>query len=229
MKTVGIVINGRLGSTRCPRKLIRPFDGTTLFEIAMKKLSLLSSRVNVYTGIAEQELIEVAERYPNVEILHREMDAVLPGYGDHKKIYAHYENIKDDYIMWLNPCHPLISEKTIMSAINDACFSQRNSYTSVVETNDWIFNEDGTPLTNTQSKMLSTDHSKKHFKVAHAFHIINKAFFLKEFQIWTLTQNDPALIEIPAEENFDVNTELEFSIAEMAYSKFKTEGHVTIK
>ena len=62
-------------------------------------------------------------------------------------------------------------------------------------------------------------HSKKHYKVAHAFHVINRDFFLKNFQVWTLQKNDPAMIEIPEDENFDVNTETEFFIAEAAYTK----------
>ena len=49
---------------------------------------------------------------------------------------------------------------------------------------------------------------------------IRKKYFLKTSQVWTLTKNDPNLIEIPEEENFDVNTETEFFIAEKAYEKY---------
>jgi len=52
---------------------------------------------------------------------------------------------------------------------------------------------------------------------AWVFHVINKRFFLKDYQYWTLTRNDPALIEIPAGESYDVNDEMEFHLAEAAY------------
>jgi len=68
--------------------------------------------------------------------------------------------------------------------------------------------------------MLSTDHSPKYFKVAHAFHIINKEYFLTNNQVWTLEKNDPYLLEIPEEESYDVNTKKEFEIAESAYKTF---------
>ena len=68
--------------------------------------------------------------------------------------------------------------------------------------------------------MLSTAHSKKFYKVAHAFHVINKQFFLKDYQVWTLTKNDPHLIPISESENYDVNTEDEFFITEQAYKNF---------
>ena len=47
MASIGIVVNGRISSTRCPQKLIRPFGGTTLFDIAMSKLSELSQYLKI--------------------------------------------------------------------------------------------------------------------------------------------------------------------------------------
>ncbi|NJM31810.1 MAG: hypothetical protein HC848_01630 [Limnobacter sp.] len=126
--------------------------------------------------------------------------------------------------MWLNPCHPLLSLDTLRRAVDHVQATGHNSYTSVIATTDWIFDEQGNAVTNTAASMLSTAHSPKFFKVAHGFHVINKEFFLKDFQYWTLTHNDPALIEIPEEENYDVNTPIEFEIAEAAYKRAKTSA-----
>ena len=219
-RTIGIVVNGRLQSTRCPQKLIRNFAGTTLFEIAMKKLAKLSANFNVYAGVAEKELIDIVDRYPEVKKLERSLEAVRPGYGAHEKVYEHYGWIEEDLIMWLNPCHPLLSPDTIVNSIKIVENSAHPSYTSVVKTSDWIFNNEGLPLTNRSAETLSTAHSTINYKVAHAFHFIRKKYFLKTSQVWTLTKNDPNLIEIPEEENFDVNTETEFFIAEKAYEKY---------
>ena len=224
MASIGIVVNGRISSTRCPQKLIRPFGGTTLFDIAMSKLSELSQNLKVYTGIADKELIDIAVKYPKVQILERSPEAVAPGYSDHKKVFAHFQHIDADYIMWLNPCHPLLSTHTILSAVDIASKAQYNSYTSVVPTTDWIFSDSGTPVTNKTPSMLSTAHCETYSKVAHAYHIINKNFFLKDYQYWSLTPNDPHLLPIPDIENFDVNTELEFTVAELAYNHFKNHS-----
>ena len=220
MPSVGLVVNGRLSSTRCPRKLIRPFSGTTLFDISLTKLSTLSSHVNTYVGVADQELINISSNYPNVKLLRRSQLAIQPGYGDHREIFAHYKLIDADYIMWINPCHPLLSIESILKAVDIVQKSQFNSYTSVVPTTDWIFASDGLPITNKKPNMISTAHCDSYMKVAHAFHIFRKDLFLRTFQHWTLTPNDPSLIQIPDSENFDVNTELEFTIAELAYRHF---------
>lgn len=219
MATISVLINARTRSTRLPRKLVLPFAGTTLIDVALEKLDRMDFFAHRYFAVAEPELREKAVGLRNVEILDRDPDAVLPGYNDHRKVFAHYERVDSDYIMWLNPCHPLLSLDTLHRAVDHVLATGHNSYTSVIPTTDWIFDEEGNAVTNTRATMLSTAHSQKFFKVAHAFHVIRKAFFLKEYQYWTLTKNDPALIEIPEEESYDVNTPMEFEIAEAAYKR----------
>jgi CMP-N-acetylneuraminic acid synthetase len=223
MPSISILINARLQSSRLPRKLVLPFAGTTLIDIALKKLNCMDFFAHRYFAVAEDDLKERALKFTNVEILNRRPEAVLPGYGDHRIIYEHYASCDSDYIMWLNPCHPMLSLDTIRKAADYVLETKYNSYTSVVPTTDWIFDENGIAITNTQASMLSTAHSKRFYCVAHAFHVINKAFFLKDYQIWTLTKDDPHLIEIPEEENYDVNTPLEFEVAEAAYRRFQDQ------
>lgn len=221
MTTISVLINARTKSTRLPRKLVKPFAGTSLIDIALEKLDRMDFFSHRYFAIAEEELRAKALKYENIEILDRKPDAVAPGYNDHRKVFEHYERVDSDYIMWLNPCHPLIGLDTLKKAVEYALEKKYNSYTSVIPTTDWIFDDQGEPVTNTQASMLSTAHSRNFYKVAHAFHIISKKFFLLDYQYWTLTKNDPALIIIPEEESYDVNTEMEFEIAESAYLRSK--------
>lgn len=217
MTTISVLINARTRSSRLPRKLVLPFAGTSLVDIALEKLDRMDFFAHRYFAVAEEELKLRLLHYPNVELLERDSDAVNPGYNDHRKVFAHYERVESDYILWLNPCHPLLSLDSLRGAVEQVLETRHNSYTSVIPTTDWIFNEAGEPITNTQASMLSSAHSQRFFKVAHAFHVINRRFFLKDYQYWTLTRNDPALIEIPAEESYDVNDEMEFRLAEAAY------------
>lgn len=223
MATISVLINARTTSTRLPRKLVLPFAGTTLIDIALKKLDRMSFFSHRYFAVAEAELKVKAAAYNNIEVLERDPDAIRMGYNDHRKVFAHYEHIKSDYILWLNPCHPLLSSDTLQKAVHQVLETSYNSYTSVIPTTDWIFNDSGEPVTNTQASMLSTAHSPNFYKVAHAFHVIKKSFFLKDYQYWTLTRNDPALINIPVEESYDVNDEMEFHIAEAAYIRHLAE------
>lgn len=219
MTTVSALINARTKSSRLPRKLVLPFAGTTLVDIALEKLNAMDFVEHRYFAVAEDELKRRVTGHDRVELLQREEEAVQPGYNDHRKVFAHYARVQSDYIMWINPCHPLLSLDSMRRAVDLVRATRYNSYTSVIPTTDWIFNERGEPVTNTRASMLSTAHSQQFFKVAHAFHVINKAFFLEHFQYWTLTPNDPALITIPDDESYDVNTEIEFEVAEAAYRR----------
>lgn len=223
MTTISVLINARTQSSRLPRKLVLPFAGTALVDIALEKLDNMNFFAHRYFAAAEEELKLRVASYANVELIERDPGAVKPGYNDHRKVFAHYEKIQSDYILWLNPCHPLLSLDTLRGAVEQVLETGHNSYTSVIPTTDWIFDDAGDPITNTQASMLSSAHSRRFFKVAHAFHVINKAFFLKDYQYWTLTRNDPALIEIPVEESYDVNDEMEFRVAEAAYLRHLAE------
>ena len=217
MKNISALINARTLSSRLPRKLLLPFNGSTLIDIALEKLDKMDFFDNRYFAAAEDELLDKARNYKNIKILKRDPISIKPGYGDHQKIYAHYKLIETKYFMWINPCHPLLSIKTIKQAFDQYNENEFNSYTSVIKTQDWIFNNLGEPITNKTPEMLSSDHSERFYKVAHAFHIINKEFFMKNNQVWTLRRNDPHLLEIPEEEAYDVNTKKEFEIAKSAY------------
>jgi CMP-N-acetylneuraminic acid synthetase len=226
MTTISVLVNARTRSTRLPRKLVLPFAGSTLVDIVLEKLDRMDFFDHRYFAVAEPELREKAIGRTNVQILDRDPDAVAPGYNDHRKVFAHYARVESEYIMWLNACHPLLSLDTLRRAVDHVRATRLNSYTSVIPTTDWIFDDAGEPITNTQASMLSTAHSRKFFKVAHAFHVINKAFFLREYQYWTLTRDDPALIEIPEDESYDVNTAMEFDIAEAAYQRAQAAAKV---
>lgn len=221
--TIAALINARTTSSRLPMKLVLPFAKTTLIDIALGKLNAMDFFTRRYFGVAEKELRDHAAKMANIEVLDRDPGSVMPGYNDHRKIFAHYERIEADYIMWINPCHPLLSAATLRHACTQVIATRHNSYTSVIPTVDWIFDESGEPITCRQPTILSTAHSAKYYKVAHAFHVIRKEFFLCEYQYWTMTRNDPALIEIPAGESYDVNDEMEFNVAEAAYERSLTQ------
>ena len=57
------VIQARLNSQRVPQKMIRDFNGTNLFSIAIDKVldSKIIPKDNFYVSICEDKLIDIAE------------------------------------------------------------------------------------------------------------------------------------------------------------------------
>jgi len=127
----------------------------------------------------------------------------------------------------LNPCLPLLGVDTVRRAYDRFQETAARSYTSVVRTRDWVFDAEGEPLTNRNPANLTTNAGAYYYKAAHAFHIVNKAFFAETGLHWTFAKGDPYLIEIPEDEYADVDTEPEFRLAEMRWRERYEAPRVT--
>lgn len=217
MKSISVVTNARLGSTRVPQKLMRPFADSSLIEIALSKLDKMDFFEHRYLAVAEKELVELGRKYPNVEVLERHTAAVKKGVNPLTVTFEHFLRVPSDYIFVFNPCLPCIRIETIKRAFDYFQATEYNSYTAVVPTGDWIFDSDGNPLTNSDPRNVTTNKNLTFLKGCHAFHIINKAFFHEQNILWSFTQNDPHLVRIPEEEAVDVDTPAEFELAEQTY------------
>lgn len=223
MTTFAGVIMARTQSTRVPEKAIRNFGNTTLIDIALSKLSKMSFLDYRYLAVAEDVLASKAEKFSNIEVLWRRPESVTKGDVPFDIRSEHYTRINTDYIVIINSCHPFLSVETIKKAVDKVRENHYNSYTSVIETVDWIFTQDGLPITNKNPNIVSTTETPKYFKVAHAFHIIRPQFLKDKNMLWTFQKHDPHLIPIPEIEAIDIDNELEFDIAESLFITGKCE------
>ena len=220
MKSISVVINARLNSSRVEKKLVRPFANSSLIKIALEKMNLMNFFEKRYLAVAESEFNSIAKEFNNIEILQRNLNAVKKGVNPLEITFEHYLRVPTDYVFVFNPCLPCIKIETIKKAFNYFQNTDYNSYTAVIPTGDWIFDSEGKALTNIDSKNVTTNKDLKFFKGCHAFHIIKKEFFYKEKLLWTFSKNDPHLFQIPVEEAIDVDTLNEFNLAEAIYKKY---------
>jgi spore coat polysaccharide biosynthesis protein SpsF (cytidylyltransferase family) len=72
IKDICLIVQARLSSERCPRKMIRTFAGSNLVEICLKKLkqSEVFDQSNIYLSVYDKELVDVAEKN-NINVFHR--------------------------------------------------------------------------------------------------------------------------------------------------------------
>lgn len=219
MKSISAVINARIGSSRVENKLMREFADSSLIEIALEKLDKMNFFEHRYLAVAEQELIEVGQKYENVKILKRNAAAVQKGVNPLAVTFEHYLRVPSDYVFVFNPCLPCINIDTIKRAFDYFQETSHNSYTAVIPTGDWIFDSNGNALTNSDPRNVTTNKEISFYKGCHAFHIINKKFFRDEGLLWTFQPHDPHLVPIPKEEAVDVDTPLEFDLAQLEYRR----------
>lgn len=220
MRPVSVIINARLMSSRMQNKMIRPFCGTDLLEIALEKLNKLDFFENRFFAVAEDELIAKASKYENIEILKRKSEAVQPGPHHPLVTFEHYTRVPTKYFFVINSCSAFLSIDTIRAAYNKFQETDHRAYISAVETRDWLFDQSGKALTHTNPDALqNTSDGKIFYRATHAFYIADRDYFTENNgKLWNLQKDDPHLIKMPVEESFDVDTDLDFDISQCLYS-----------
>ena len=219
MKQVSAIVNARLSSSRMRNKMIRPFCGTDLLEIALEKLDKLDYFSHRFLAVAENELMEKAKKYKNVKILKRKKESVAPGPHLPLVTFEHYTRVPTEYFFVMNSCSVFLTLYTIKSAYD--IFQQTNyrAYMSSVETRDWIFDQDGKPITHTDPDAYqNTSNGRIFFRATHAFYIANRDYFSQNNgKLWNLKINDPYLIPMPIEESLDIDSDFDFEISQSLY------------
>lgn len=219
MKRVSVVMNARTQSTRVPRKLVRPFAGTTLLDIALAKLDQMDFFEHRFLAVAEEELKAMATRYRNVEILHRDSAAVQRGVNPQNLTFAHYLKIPSDYIFVVNPCLPCLSVETVRAAHDYLQSTEYPAYMAAIPTGEWVFDPDGNPLTLKDPGNLTTNINRSFQKATHAFYALDKRRYAEKGYMWTFAKDDPHLVLMPEDEAVDVDTMLEFEYAELVWNQ----------
>lgn len=226
MRRISALVNARLDSSRVEQKMTRSFAGTTLIEIALEKLNVLNYFDNRFFAVAEEELERFAVEYENVEILKRKPEAVAKGPHPPMVTFEHYTRVPTKYIFVINACHAFLSLGTINKAYEIFQETNHRSYLAVMPTREWIFTGEGVALTHKDPNALqNTSDGQHHYKATQAFYIIDKDYFIEtKGRLWTLTPNDPFLIEMPPEEAIDVDTEDEFVFSSFLYGKLMNKN-----
>jgi CMP-N-acetylneuraminic acid synthetase len=225
IKVVALIM-ARSASTRCPNKLLRKFGNTTIIDIALNKLNKMDFVDERILAVAEDVFIEKLKEYPNVNLYKRTMESVSKGHPPLKVRYEHYYKINADYVMFFNPCHPFVRLDTLKDAVNIVREKHCNSFTSVIPSNEWVFDVNGNPVTHNDPKITATNQGTVRTKVAHAFHIFRPEYFRMNDVLWSFAKDDPALIPISEEEALDIDTELEFTLSELLYCKKMQSGEL---
>ena len=118
---IAIVMTVRKNSTRCKNKLLRNFAGTTLFDIALQKLSKMEG-FDIFVGAYEKEFIVKISEHPRINLIKRSKESVnLSGYEKNAstKLFEMYNKIDHKWLFWINPCHAFLKLDTIKNAIKE--------------------------------------------------------------------------------------------------------------
>jgi len=217
---IGVCSLSRLSSTRCKRKMIRPFADTTLTDIILSKLSIL--KYDVFFG-GYEDIFKIKCQTHNVPFIKRTKQSALVD-EPASIIYEFFTKVPHEYILLINACIPFLKTQSIVNFLNIckknnkpkfAVFKKNNYYMSVMG-EKYNFND---TLTTINTKNVSPV-----YEFAHVFYYFKKSYF--EETGWYWDWNEVEYIEIDeGMETFDIDTEEQFIMAEAFW---KHTGHMVI-
>jgi len=228
---VAVVVQARLSSERCPRKMIRPFADSTLTEVMTKKI--LSSKVipknNFYLSVYDPELKEIGHRL-GANVFNRSEASALwdGGPKSHiKDMYEWHNKIPFKYVVLVSACTPLLEVATIDNFFSAYLETKSDGLFAVVEKKNYFWNKEGAlisrwpatePAMNT--KAVEATYEAAHCLYAGRMDKISQGIWMGDFQ----KPGDIELFPISENEIYDVDYEWQFPIVESIYKTVNKIG-----
>ena len=216
----------RLGSVRTRRKNLRPFGDTTLFEHALRfRKSRSLSRL--YVAAYEPEFEEILERYPDVVFIKRSRRSAEG--EDLESIYDFLGDIEEDYLATINTCLPFLRLETFDAAIEYYRGHLFPTMVGACEAPGWYFTGDTHRLVNAGAEgVINSKNLMPLLKSSPAVLCWHRRRVMEEKRFWTMAADDPHLYLLPPEECIDIDTELEFEIAEALFVHRQRTGRLQL-
>ncbi len=222
IKDVCILTQARLGSQRVPRKMLRPFAGSTLVDILFDKLKLskVIPKENVYLCAWEEELKEAGRKH-GVNIFNRSKESANED-NNMKLIYEWHDKLPFKYIILISACNPLLKIETIDSFIQDFLESEREGAFAVIKKKTYYWSEEGKAITDWKgASIMNTKVVEPMYEAAHCLYASRLDIIKDGFWMDTNSPPEPELVTMDEFEAFDIDYEWQFTVGEKLYSLFK--------
>ncbi len=230
---VCVIVQARLSSQRCPRKMVKPFAGTTLTDICLEKLSASNviPKENIILSVYETELKDIGKKH-GITIFDRSKKSAFwdGGEGTHiKDMYEWWDKVPFKYTVFVNACAPMMRTKTIDDFFTAYINSKSDGMFAVLPKKNYFWNEsgkminkwpDGEPCMNT--KAVEPTYEAAHCLYASRLDTIGDGIWMGDFN----KPGDIELVEMPEFDAFDVDYEWEFVAYESMYSELKRTGQI---
>jgi len=216
LEDILFVIQARVNSERVPNKMLRPFSGTNLFEIALEKIKKTQIPTeNFIASVYEQSLIDVANRHGFKEY-RRTLESNMEE-RDIRIMYEWYNKFpKYKYAIKINACNLFLKAETIDAFINHYLESDNDGLFAVTSKQQYYWASDGELTTEWPEgyNIMNTKRVGKTFEAAHCLYagsleLIDQGKWMGEPPY---TKNNPELFEVEDFEALDIDHEWEFDL-----------------
>ena len=228
IEDVAVVIQARLSSQRVPRKMIEPFAGSNLTEIAVKKIldSTVIPKENFYLSVHESELVAVGTKL-GVNIFERSERSALwdggPG-AELVDMYEWWDKVPHKYVVLVSACAPMLTTETIDKFFQEYLQTESDGMFAVMEKKNYFWNTDGKMLnswpeteTALNTKAVETTYEAAPCLYAGRLASIGQGIWMGDFSV----EGDIELVPVPEGECYDIDYPWQFELYEIMYNQLK--------
>lgn len=221
LNEICLIVQARLGSQRVPRKMIKPFAGTTLVDILFKKLKSLKNipTKNIYFSAYEDELKQIAENH-HINIFHRSEQSAKSEGDPLSEIYEWYNKLPFKYVVLVSACNPLLKAETIDDFIDNYAKSDKNGGFAVFEKKTYYWDKNSKPISDWKGRTtMNTKFAEPTYEAAHCLYASEMSGI--ENGVWMDDKSppQPELFVMNELEAFDIDYQWQFDTAEAIYKK----------
>jgi len=211
-------------SVRVPQKNYRDFAGKPLYQWIIATLLAVPEIDAILVNTDSPEVQRgLAAKFPQVHVVDR------PEYlrGDKvpmNEILVHDTGlIAADYYLQTHSTNPLLRSATVSTAIDTFLknIPEYDSLFGVTRLQTRLWDQRGQPINHDPKVLLRTQDLPPVFEENSCIYIFNRNNLLKRRN---RLGERPIMFEIPAVEAWDIDEELDFTIAEMLYRKLYGQG-----
>ena len=212
------VVAVRVGSQRVKDKNIKPFAGSNLLEL---KLSLLKQVRNIDEIVVDSDSDEMLD----IGIAHgvsvqKRIDYYASSECTNSEFHGHIAETTETDIIFLAPvCAPFVSIESHENSIDYYLQNDFDSVVSVTEVRNhlWL---DGKPLNYDLNNVPNSQDLPDVLKLNYGITIVDREVMKNEKRV---VCHSPGFYKLNEIESIDIDTELDFMIAEIIYEKYYKE------
>jgi CMP-N-acetylneuraminic acid synthetase len=222
---LALILPVRRDSERVPNKMLRPFAGSTLYDIALEKLEPF--KAIAYVAAHETEFLRAAANR-GFRLIERSAESVTS--EQPREIHRYMETMTESHILFVNACNPLLRHESIARAIDifDRSIASGTAHGvfSVQQCTKIVFDQERRRV-HSGREMYNSKLRPPCYLGADALALFPRQRFLETGQLWTFSPGDPEFIVLDDVESIDVNTELDFEFAERVTERLRARLHGT--
>lgn len=215
--TIKALIAARAGSVRVKNKNIRPFAGSTLLEIKIQQMMRIPELDGVVVNSNSDEMLGMAARLGAETVKRDEFFATSE--ISVNEFYANIaEHFNADTVLLTYCTSPLVRDETYSAAIKvyNNLSDRYDSLLSVSPLKEFLWIDGKAANYDLHHKPRSQDLPDNYVILNSAIHILPRDMMIQRKDC---AGENPYLFPLSAEEDADIDNEIDFDFAEFMYKK----------